>query len=227
MQITKTAPHRGWDSLGHGIHICGIFSDKAQEFQSVLPFFRGGARKSEKCMYLYDEEAPRVIYEEFGVPIDDKENLFEKGQLEMHYFKNVYLRDGTFDPDGVIATFRQTVLATLHEGYTGFRAVGEMSGILDSATPLERYIEYENKLNNFYPLNKVTGICQFDENRFSEEFLGEMVRAHPYIILYGKLYQNRHFYTKAISDQKTLEKALEKDYREMVSTLQEEEPLLA
>lgn len=61
----------------------------------------------------------------------------------------------------------------------------------------------------------------FDEDKFPKKFLAQMIRTHPYLLLCGSLYQNRHFYSLETPTNE------EGGYESMISAIRKEEPLIA
>lgn len=211
---------KNWDALRQGIHICAIYRNPAEQFVPMLSYFWSGFDKSERCMYFYDENPPEKFSEALHIYTEP-----ETEPMEVFHYADVYARTGNFDPDTMIGLLEDTLQESAENGFSGIRAAGEMSWIMKTKTPHEKYFEYERKLNSFYPTRKLIGVCQFDENKFSEDFLAEMIRTHPYILLYGKLYQNRLFYvppnTVSTNDSPS------ESYDAMVLAISEEEPIIA
>lgn len=184
----------GWSDLQQGIHICSIYRSKQEQFTPMIPFFLDGLDKEQKCLYVVDENTPEDIKNELGeVDATTKDNTLR--EFTVLSSSQTYVSNGEFDPDSTIDRFDALLRTTLGEGFAGMRAAAEMSWIVSSNIPLTKLFEYETKLNSFYPSRKLLGVCQFDEATFTKEFLIEMIRSHPYIILYGKLYANKYFFS--------------------------------
>jgi len=66
------------------------------------------------------------------------------------------MQQGLFDPDGMIVLLRVETERALAEGYPALRVTGEMSWAPRGLPCSERLIEYEAKLNEFFP----GGNCQ-------------------------------------------------------------------
>lgn len=222
-----TGAENGWEHLGHGIHVCSIYKNKEDQFAPVAPFYSEGLNKGERCLYIFDENTK----EEIATKILEKgiaPNTQGDAPIEIVPYQEAYTNDGPFDADKMITFLEQTVSTTLEKGYSGLRAIGEMTWALSSETPLEKLIDYEKKLNLFYPQHQVTGVCQFNAERFSHEFLIEMICMHPYIIIEGKLFENKYFYTDPQYATRSLERFKAADYEAVLSIILEDtEPLTA
>jgi two-component sensor histidine kinase len=78
----------------------------------------------------------------------------------------------------------------VREGYTALRATGEMTWVLRGPPGAERLIEYEVLLNKFFPGSRCLGLCQYDRRRFAPEFLLDVLRAHPVVVLGTEVCEN-------------------------------------
>jgi hypothetical protein len=127
---------------------------------------------------------------ESGMP----ENAEGNGQLEFFSKKETYLKDGVFEPDLMIKMLQDIEEDSLASGYDGFRGTGEMTWFLDKVASLHDLLGYEIKCNYFYSKSRSSGICQYNESKFDEKTLKQIVLIHPYLIVHGKLYENKYFY---------------------------------
>jgi hypothetical protein len=214
--------HNGWDKLSLGTHLCSIYSGRDEQFSTLSSFFSEGFNNEERCIYIFDENTPEEISSRLpnGVVISDG-SVVPKG-LEILNYKELYTKDGFFNPDRMISLVEDTIADSLKQNYTGIRVAGEMSWVVSSDTPPEKLIEYEQKLNVFYPTQKVIGICQFNEEKFTPELLIEMIRMHPYIVIHGKIYENQYFYTDPKYADEALNDFKAADYKTILSIIMDE-----
>jgi hypothetical protein len=84
----------------------------------------------------------------------------------------------------MIALLREETDKALAEGYAALRVTGEMTWALAGEPGSERLVEYESKLNHFFPDSKCYAICQYDRRRFDAEMLLDILHTHPKV-LYG------------------------------------------
>ena len=82
-----------------------------------------------------------------------------------------------------------------------------------------KLIQYEAKLDDFIPNSKVAIICQYNENRFRPEVLTGVLHTHPWIILYGKIYENKYFYRPAQYTTKEQVASLVDSYKLMLGEI--------
>ena len=168
-----------------GDHYCGIYRTDEDQRTIIIDFVRDGIARNEKMFYLVNlqtAEQLRATLSAAGIEVD---KLVDKGQLVIMTAKEAYLRDGQFDPDKMIKLLGDETEKALAEGYTALRATGEMTWALAGEPGSERLVEYESRLNHFFPHSKCYAICQYDRRRFDSEMLLDILHTHPKV-LFGK-----------------------------------------
>lgn len=215
-----------WDQLGLGIHVCAIYQNKDEQFSSLVPFFQEGFKKHERCLYIFDENTPEEIAANIQSSAPNPHTQDAPAGLEIVSSHETYMKDGSFDSDKMLSLVKEKIITSLQQGYSGVRAAGEMTWILSSDTPLETLVAYEQKLNAFYASQELIGLCQYHEDKFSPEFLIEMIRTHPYLLIRGQLYKNNYFYAdpKYANESSKCFKA--SDYETILSIIMEDSPLI-
>ncbi|WGI18014.1 MEDS domain-containing protein [Methanonatronarchaeum sp. AMET-Sl] len=176
-----------------GSHLCCVYSDREVSLSQISLFVVSGLERGEKCLYVADDRSKKDIVEfidEQGVGV---EGYLETGQLEFLTGKESYLKDGYFDPDEMIDMIESEESKALDEGYNGLRITGEMTWVLSDLPGTERLMEYEMKLNEFFPGSNSMGLCQYNENKFSPETLIDVIYVHPKILLENSIYDNPYY----------------------------------
>ncbi len=152
-----------------------------------------GLENNEKCFYIVDERTKNEIIDAFKKANIDIEKYIKSKQFVFLTKRQAYLKNGYFDPDGMIKLLRKTERLALKEGYKGLRATGEMSWTFTKLPGVERFIEYEAKLNNFYPKSKCIGVCQYNEKKFNAEILLDVIHTHPITVIHRSICENPYF----------------------------------
>lgn len=181
---------RDFEALESGKHLCCLYKSKKEQFSVLIPFILTGLENNEKCIYIVDENTKKDIIHALKnvVNLEDISN-----QVELLTKKDAYLKEGYFDPDKMIELLKQNEEKAHQDGYKGLRVTGEMTWIFAELPGVERLIEYEAKLNDFFPNSTCTALCQYNEKRFDPEILLDIIRTHPAIVIYGNLYENPHY----------------------------------
>ena len=79
------------------------------------------------------------------------------------------------------------------KGYRGLRMAMEMSWALRWASSLAWLAEYESKLNCYFSQHPVTTLCLYNQRRFPEEVLLDVLRTHPLVALDQAVHANLYY----------------------------------
>ena len=191
--MSPTFALRGIPNLAPGDHLCCLYETEEEHRAVLTPFLRRGLERGEKVLYFVDArtaEAVLTYLREDGLEV---EPYLARGQLCILTRDDAYMRQGVFDPDGMIALVRSETARALAEGYTALRTSGEMTWALRGLPGSGRLIEYEAKLNNFFPGSQCLGLCQYDCRRFDPAVLLEVLATHPTAVVGTAVYDNFYY----------------------------------
>jgi hypothetical protein len=169
--------------LRPGDHFCCIYKTDEEHRALVTPYIRLGLERGEKVFYIVDQHTSEEVLGYLRDDGLDTGPFLESGQLSILSVDDAYMKGGVFDPDGMIALLREETEKALAEGYTALRVTGEMTWALKELPGSERLIEYESKLNRFFPGSRCMAICQYDRKRFSPEILLYVLTTHPLAVI--------------------------------------------
>lgn len=68
-----------------------------------------------------------------------------------------------------------------------------MSWALRGTPGSERIVEYEAKLNTFFPGSQCLAVCQYDRRRFDPRVLLEVLETHPLAVIGTEVYENFYY----------------------------------
>ncbi len=159
----------------------------------LTPFMRQGLEAGEKMLYIADARNAESILGYLQEDRLDTESCLARGQLEIVTADDLYLKQGVFDPDEMIALLRAKTEQALAEGYTALRVTGEMTWALRGLPGSRRLIEYETKLNEFFPGSACLAICQYHYHTFAPSLLLDVLTTHPVAIVGTAVYDNFYY----------------------------------
>jgi signal transduction histidine kinase len=175
-------------------HLCQIYSTPEEWNTAVTTFLVTGLRQGEKCLYIVDTHTAdqvRALLHGQGIDVTAAE---ASGQLVISPESESYTLDGFFDPDRMIAHVITKTEEAAAEGYHTVRSAGEMSWVLHGYPGSERLIEYEAKLNrDVFPGYPITGLCQYEWQKFDLPFLLDVICTHPIIMVGTTIYKNPYY----------------------------------
>ncbi|MHC4469441.1 MAG: MEDS domain-containing protein [Planctomycetota bacterium] len=184
---------RPFEEIEPGDHLCCLYGTDEEHRAVLTPFLRQGLERGEKVVYIVDERAAEKILGYLRADGLDPAPYRDRGQLVVLDREDSYLAEGRFDPDGMVALLRAETAKALEEGYSALRVTGEMTWALRGDPGSERLIEYEAKLNEFFPGSRCLAICQYDRRRFPPEVLLEAMRTHPSVLIGTEIFENFYY----------------------------------
>jgi len=181
------------EKIGIHDHLCLIYETEEEQFSAVIPYMKIGLERDEKCLYVVDDNTAAMVIDRMKGAGMDVENAVKSGKLTIASKQDAYLKQGYFDPDWMIGFLRRATDEAKAAGFSGLRITGEMTWVLGGDPGTERLMEYEAKLNYFFPKNDALAICQYNRNRFSPVIIKDVISTHP-IVIYGGLVCSNFYY---------------------------------
>ncbi len=173
-----------------GDHCCGVYRTEDEHRALMVDFIRQGVERREKMFYIVDVHTAaglRATLESGGIDVD---RIEKEGQFTILTARESYLLGGEFDPDKMIQLLGSETDKAVKAGYAALRVTGEMTWALAGEPGSERLIEYESKLNDFFPGRPCYAICQYQRGRFDPEVLLDVLHTHPKVMLGIEDYDN-------------------------------------
>jgi len=190
-------PLRTISQLRPGDHAC-CFYETAEKQRAVLtPFLRQGLERGEKVVYVLDDSTAEAILAYLRRDGLDVEPYLARGQMVFLTSAETYMQEGVFDPDTMIALLQAQTDQALAEGYPALRITGEMGWTLRGLPGSERLIEYEAKLNGFYPGSRCVGLCQYDWRAFGPQLIMDVLSTHAVAVVNAIVYDNYYYMSPA------------------------------
>ncbi len=181
------------DDLKAGDHVCWIYDTEEEHRFLLTPYIRNGLEAGEKVIYITDAHNAETVVDYLREDGLELEPYLEKKQIALLTSADTYLREGVFDPDSMIALLRAETQLALEQGFSALRVTGEMSWALRGLPGSERLIEYEAKLNEFFPVNPCLALCQYDKRRSSPELLQSVLYTHPIAVIGTEFFDNLYY----------------------------------
>jgi len=159
----------------------------------LTPFLRQGLERREKVVYILDVSTAEAIVAYLRSDGLDAGLYLDRGQLVFLTLDEAYMQEGVFDPDRMVAVLQAQTDQALAEGYQALRVTGEMGWALRGLPGSERLIEYEGKLNGFFPGAKCIGLCQYDWRAFGPQLIMDVMSTHTVAVVNGIVYDNYYY----------------------------------
>ncbi len=174
-------------------HICSLFRRPEDKYRALLPFIREGLLQGDKVVRVVDPRLRDRHLTGLDIANIDVTAVLRTGQLEVRNWDTVYLQDGHFDKDRMLALVRD-VLTVCSQSYPSVRVIGNMEWVFeDGAGTMQDLLEYESRINEIVPDSRVSGICTYDLSCFRATEILDILRTHPVVMLDDIVQVNPYF----------------------------------
>jgi hypothetical protein len=180
--------------LGAQRHICAFFHSAQEEYRVVLPFIKDGFECGHKAFHVVDPQLcgdHRQRLSSAGIDVNAAE---QSGQFDLRNWNEVYLRDGRFDKDRMLALIQEEIVEG--GGRPGFpltRMVAHVEWALEKQPGVDDLVEYEARVNYIWPRHKDAVICVYDLTKFGGDIVMDILRTHPMVLIGGIIQENPFF----------------------------------
>jgi hypothetical protein len=175
-------------------HVCAFFANDDEEYRVLLPFIREGLSRGDKTVNVVNPEAREDHLQRLTQAGIDSAAPLESGQLQIRINTEVYLRDGRFDQDRMLAAFEEMAnSARTVEGYPMSRIVCRMDWASGDQSRIDDVIEFESRVNEVWRRYDDAVICTYHLGQLSGDAVIDIMRTHPMVIIGGHLQQNPFF----------------------------------
>jgi hypothetical protein len=180
--------------LGAVRHVCAFFANDDEEHRVLLPFIREGLACGDKAVHVINPEARQQHLQRLAEAGIDSTAHQQSGQLQISDNTDVYLRDGHFDQDRMLAAFEEMASsARSAEGFPMSRIVCRMDWASRDQSRIDDVIEFESRVNDIWRRYDDAVICTYHLSKLSGDAVIDIMRTHPMVIIGGQLQQNPFF----------------------------------
>jgi two-component system, chemotaxis family, sensor kinase Cph1 len=184
-----------------GDHACVIYSTRAELVGTVTVYLADGLRDREQCWYATAsaDELSDVRAALRAANIDVAAS--EKGEaLRLVSAKDLYLADGTFDPEHMLQRLNELIAAAERKRFSAFRLAAEMSWALDPRAVDDLVIEYEALVGTLFTTSGARGLCFYHRDRMPLNVLDGTLNVHPLAGTDGEPGPNPFYRPRPIAD---------------------------
>src|SRR6201996_364542 len=158
----------------HGTHLCAFYETKDDLIDLVLPFFTGGAKRGDACVWMMpasgsaEEDALRA-----------HAAVAESG-IELYEGRKFYLTESHFEREPVASFWNEKLPRALDAGRSGLSASGDAFWLQPSDG--NAFIEYEAYLSKTIVDKPITLLCTYPLSASKSGDIFDVACAHHFAI---------------------------------------------
>jgi hypothetical protein len=190
-------------------HICAFYSSEEEKNKIAAHFLFVGLLKGEKVIYIDTDDNNNAIKQALSKLSVDVDSEVAAGQLSILERKKTYFALERFDQEHMLNLWKQSTDLAVKENYSGLRASGDVPCNDDEGEILDKILQYELELNNFFPENKALALCLYNRSLFPDEVLSKILLNHPFVMHKNTVCDNSFFVSPDLKVKHSLDKLLE------------------
>jgi MEDS: MEthanogen/methylotroph, DcmR Sensory domain len=191
-KITAPIPFAG-SQLDETRHVCAFFNSDDEEYRVLLPFIKDGFQCGHRAIHVVNPDQRQDHLQRLAEAEIDSAAAQQSGQLELRINTDVYLPDGRFDQDRMIAVFEQLASGNARGQFPLSRICCRMDWALEGQSYIDDVIEFESRVNDVWRRHDDAVICTYHLGQFGGDTVIDIMRTHPMVVI-GGLLQHNPFY---------------------------------
>jgi hypothetical protein len=176
-----------------GQHIVSFAGRAGDQFDLLAPAFNAALALNCQCLFIGDRTPPPAFSEAMANRGCNIAEPLASGQFQVADADDTYARGGYFDPDRMLDGWRQLIESARERGRPGVCASGEVTWLHRAVPGVDRWLEYEYRLNELEGVASAAMICLYDTSALPEGLGWELKKVHPLIHGNGGVNANRGF----------------------------------
>lgn len=174
-----------------GDHICVLYETEDEGLRIAAEYLAEGLERGERCVYvsasLSGLDQLHGMLRRRGIDPDD--SVRRKALIHIVH-ADTYLAGGRFDSERLLSQLDVSVELAKKEGFTGLRACGDMSWLVEEPPGSAQLLEYEALIDQLLRRAQVTGMCQYNLSRLKASFIDHALVTHPVVMIEGRVKAN-------------------------------------
>lgn len=158
----------------HGSHLCAFYETKDDLIDLVLPYFTGGAKRGDACVWMMPDS---VSAEEAA--LHGRAAVAESG-IELYAGRKIYLKDSHFEREPVVSFWNEKLQQALDAGRSGLSASGDAFWLQPS--DWNAFLEYEADLTKTIADKPITLLCTYPLSVSKSGDIFDVACAHHFAI---------------------------------------------
>jgi ABC-type transporter Mla MlaB component len=161
-----------------GEHACCHFAQADDRERMAVAFVHDRLRRGDKVVYFFDGDDAAALVSRLERLDPGFEPAMARGQFEVRRARDVYIPDGRFEADRMLAMLREEHDRARAEGYSGLSVTGEMPDAICELPGGEQLGAYEARIASDVGAPSYSVLCQYDHGRFGPGLLSDVIKAH-------------------------------------------------
>jgi hypothetical protein len=173
------------------VHACQIYRSEPERRSALHAFIERGLREGERTVCFSARPCDQILDAFLGREGLSLQAAQASGQLTLGTSRDWLVAAGTFEPERIFQAWRDLYQDSEERGFPGIRAIGEMLPELECLRGGLAISLYESWFNGVFQRCPPTCVvCQYDARAFNGWTLMGVLKAHPLVLVDGRIRTN-------------------------------------
>ncbi|MDQ1253156.1 MAG: hypothetical protein QG646_2304 [Euryarchaeota archaeon] len=168
-----------------GTHFCQFYQTKEDLMDIMVPYFKTGLENNEFCIWVTSqpleiEEAKEALRRD----VPNFNTYLENGQIEFIPYTHWYLKEGRFDPEGVLNGLVEKLNHALENGYDGLRLTEYTFWLKEE--DWDGFVNYEKEIDRIIENYRIIDLCTYSLNSFNAIGIIDVIANHRFALIKRK-----------------------------------------
>jgi hypothetical protein len=183
--------------LHHGLHVCSFHKSLDESLALASAWIKEGVDRGETGICVAGDRAYDDFVQAIAEAGVDAARERERGSI-LFVTKWDWRHEGVFDTRLMSEGVKKLVNQVLSRGARGLWIAVDMTWALEPNVALKGLVEWETMWNDLLTDIPVVLLCQYDEHRFTPEFMRPQLHTHPFFVHESRIYPNAFYDSSAV-----------------------------
>lgn len=179
---TEVIRNSGIDTIGSvswGTHFCQLYLTKQDLVDIIVPYLKTGLENNEFCIWIASN--PLEAKKAFKKSVPDLEIYLEKRQIEIIHYNDWYLKEGFFDPQGILNGLVEKLNRALASDYDGLRLTEGIFSLEEEYR--DDFVEYEKEIDRIIGNSQIIALCTYALNKYNASEIFNIITSHQFALV--------------------------------------------
>jgi anti-anti-sigma regulatory factor len=162
-------------SLGPHDHLCWAYDDSAVFRDRAVEFVTQAVAEGYRVFAVADDEFARAHLAGF----EAIQEAIRQGAVRIDSITQRYTAGGVIDAERQVEIYAEATESALAEGYTGLRAVADVTRLVRSPEQLDAFARYESLVDRYMADQPFSALCAYNRTELGEDVIAQIACLHP------------------------------------------------
>jgi PAS domain S-box-containing protein len=163
-----------------GTHFCHFYQTRQDLLDIVIPYLKAGLENNEFCMWVTAGPSGEEATDALRQAIPGADAYLAAGDIEVFWYAQWYLEDGTFDPRRVAKAWNAKLEQALAKGYAGLRGAADEAWL--GKRHWKAFSELERQVDRSIANQRMVVLCAYSLETIDAGAVFDVTHTHQFAV---------------------------------------------